>query len=144
MLQGRQPIIYGDGEQKRCFSFVQDDIDCLEKLAFQDNVVGEVVNIGPDEEFITINELAKLIAKLLSFPLDPIYLPDRPMEVKLASCSADKARRLLDYRTKYTLEQGIIEMIDYIKKRGAKPFRYHIDLEIKNGITPRSWKEKLF
>lgn len=40
MLQGRQPVIYGDGEQKRCFSFVQDDVFCLEKLAFQDDVVG--------------------------------------------------------------------------------------------------------
>ena len=48
MLQGRQPIIYGDGSQKRCFSFVQDVNDCLKKVAFQENVVGEVINVGPD------------------------------------------------------------------------------------------------
>ena len=65
MLQGRQPMIYGDGEQKRCFSFVQDDIACLTKLAFQDGLDGEVVNIGPDEEFVTINELARVIARQL-------------------------------------------------------------------------------
>ncbi|MBS3158447.1 NAD-dependent epimerase/dehydratase family protein [Candidatus Woesearchaeota archaeon] len=144
MLQGRQPIIYGDGEQKRCFSFVQDCIQCLEKLAFQKDVVGEVINIGPDEEFVTINELAKIIAELLDFKLSPKYFPDRPQEVKLASCSAEKARRMLGYKTKYNLRQGLQEMIDYIKNRGPKPFKYHIDVEIINKLTPKTWKEKLF
>lgn len=144
MLQGRQPIIYGNGEQKRCFSFVQDDIDCLNKLAFQDNVVGEVINIGPDEEFVTINQLAETIAKLIGFRLDPIYLKDRPQEVKLATCSADKARRLLGYQTKYTLEQGLSEMVAYIEKKGPKPFSYHLPLEIVNELTPKAWTDRMF
>lgn len=144
MLQGRQPIIYGDGNQKRCFSFVQDDISCLEKLAFQEDVVGEVINIGPDEEFVTINELAKTVADLLDFDLNPIYVPDRPQEVKLATCSAEKARKLLGYRTQYTLQQGLSEMIDYIKQKGPKKFRYHLDVEIVNEKTPKTWTNKLF
>jgi UDP-glucose 4-epimerase len=144
MLQGRQPIIYGNGEQKRCFSFVQDDIDCLNKLAFQDNVVGEVINIGPDEEFVTINQLAETIAKLIGFRLDPIYLKDRPQEVKLATCSADKARRLLGYQTKYTLEQGLSEMVAYIEKKGPRPFSYHLPLEIVNELTPKAWTDRMF
>lgn len=144
MLQGRQPIIYGDGEQRRCFSFVQDDIDCLNKLAFQDNVVGEVINIGPDEEFVTINELAGTIAKLLDFKLDPVYMPGRPQEVRLAGCSADKARKLLGYETKYTLEQGLNEMIDYIRNRGTKTFSYHLPLEFVTDKTPKSWSDRLF
>lgn len=144
MLQGRQPIIYGDGEQKRCFSFVQDDIDCLKKLAFQDNVVGEVINIGPDEEFVTINHLAQTIAKLLNFDLHPVYMQGRPQEVKLATCSADKARKLLGYKTQYTLEQGLTEMIAYIKERGVKPFQYHLPLELVTDKTPKTWKDRLF
>ncbi len=144
MLQGRQPIIYGDGNQKRCFSFVQDDIDCLKKLAFQDNVVGEVVNIGPDEEFVTINHLAETIAGLIGFRLEPMYMPGRPQEVRLATCSADKARRLLGYETKYTLEQGLMEMIDYIRLRGTKPFVYHLPLEIISEKTPKTWSQRLF
>lgn len=144
MLQHRQPIIYGDGEQKRCFSFVGDVISCLEKVAFQDNVVGEIINIGPDEEFITINHLAKTIAGLLKFELKPIYMPSRPKEVKLATCSANKARELLGYKTQYTLEQGLGEMINYIKTKGTKPFKYHLDLEIVNELTPKTWNEKLF
>lgn len=144
MLQKRQPIIYGDGTQKRCFSFVNDDVDCLKKLAFQKDVVGEAINIGPDEEFVTINQLAEKIAELLDFDLKPVYVPGRPQEVKLATCSADKARRMLGYKTQYTLDQGLSEMIDYIKQRGVKKFRYHLDVEIINDKTPKTWTNKMF
>ncbi len=144
MLQGRQPIIYGDGEQKRCFSFVEDCIYCLERLGCQDDVVGEVINIGPDEEFVSINQLAALIADILGFDLDPIYIPDRPQEVKLATCSADKARRLLGYATKVPLRQGLMDLAAYIRKRGPTKFRYHLELEIINQYCPKSWSEKMF
>lgn len=144
MLQGRQPIIYGDGTQKRCFSFVQDDIACLKAAAFQDNVVGETINIGPDEEFVTINTLAETIADLLSFDLHPTYMPGRPQEVKLATCSADKARKLLGYKTKYTLREGLSSIIEYIREKGTKAFSYHLALEIVSEKTPRTWKEHLF
>ncbi|MGH9551456.1 MAG: NAD-dependent epimerase/dehydratase family protein, partial [Terriglobales bacterium] len=86
MMQGKQPIIYGDGEQQRCFSFVQDCVDPLIKMGMQPGLSGEVINIGPDEEATTINNLAKILAELLSFKLDPIFVADRPQEVKHAVC----------------------------------------------------------
>ena len=144
MLQGRQPIIYGDGKQMRCFSFVGDVIQCLEKVAFADNVVGEIINVGPDEEFITINQLAKEIADIIGFKLDPIYVSERLKEVKLSTCSANKARKLLGYKTQTTLKQGLTELIEYIKIKGTKSFQYHLALEIENELTPRTWKDRLF
>jgi UDP-glucose 4-epimerase len=144
ILQGRQPIIYGDGMQERCFSFVQDVVDPMEKLGFQKDVVGEIINVGPDENPITINTLAETIAKQLSFELKPIYMPDRPLEVKVATASADKARKMLGYQTQYTLDKGISEMIEWIRARGTKPFEYHLPLEIINDKTPTTWKERLF
>ena len=144
MLQGRQPIIYGDGKQKRCFSFVQDDIDIFKLLAFEKNASGQIINIGPDDEFITINELAEIIADILNFKLDPIYKKGRPQEVLLANCSADKARKLFGYETKVKLKDGLEAMVDYIENRGTKAFKYHIDLEIINNLTPETWKDKLF
>lgn len=145
MLQKRQPIIYGDGEQKRAFSFVNDVADPMVKMGFEPKVLGEVINVGPDEEFTSINELSRKIAELLDFKnLNPVYVPARPMEVKLASCSAEKSRRLLGYKTTYNLERGLLEMIDWIKKRGPKPFQYHLPLEIVNGKTPATWKDRLF
>lgn len=145
MLQGRQPIIYGDGTQKRCFSFIDDDIDCLEHLAFREECAGEVINIGPDEEFVSINDLAREIADILNFRLDPIYYaPGRPQEVYLATCSADKARKMLGYSTKISLRDGLTKLADYIAARGPRKFRYHLDVEIPNEKCPKTWTEKRF
>lgn len=144
MLQGRQPIIYGDGEQKRTFSFVDDVVAPLKRMGTDDPPVGQIINIGPDDRFITINELAGILADLLDFKLTPVYMPGRPQEVKHATCSADKARDLLGYEPTISLEDGLKSMIDYIKTRGTKPFMYHLDLEIVSDKTPRTWKDRLF
>lgn len=144
MLHGRQPYIYGDGNQMRCFSFVSDDVRPLMQMAFDPNCVGEVINIGPDDEFITINDLAVTIAKLLNFNLEIAYTKGRPQEVELANCSADKARRLLGYNPKVKLEEGLSQMIDWIRGRGVRPFIYHLDLEFVNEKTPDTWSKRLF
>jgi UDP-glucose 4-epimerase len=143
MLQGKQPIIYGDGEQVRCFSFVQDCVDPLVKMGTEPELSGEIINIGPDEEAVTINELARLIAKLLAFDLDPIYVASRPQEVRDARCSADKARRLLGYSTKVSLEAGLRSMIDWIREHGPKPFTYHLPIEIDSPLVPPTWRDRL-
>ena len=144
MLQNRQPIIYGDGKQKRCFSYVDDDLFCLKEMATSKKVLGQIINIGPDEEFITINELAEKIANQLQVNLNPRYMRGRPQEVLEATCSADKARKLLNYKTKTNLDDGISKMIEYIKAIGPKKFRYHLDIEIINSKTPDTWKKKIF
>lgn len=143
ILQNKPPIIYGDGKQKRCFSFVEDCLQCLVGMATQKNVVGKVINIGPDEEFVTINHLAKTICKLLDYDFNKCeYYPGRPQEVKVATCSSDLARKLLGYNTQYTLEQGLLEMIEYIKKHKPKKFKYHLPIEIVNAKTPETWTKR--
>jgi len=143
MLQGKQPIIYGDGEQERCFSFVQDCVDPLLKIGTQPGLSGEIINIGPDEETVSINQLATIIAELLSFDLRPIYVKERPQEVRYATCSADKARRLLGYETKASLRDGLRSMVDWIRAHGPKPFEYHLPIEIDSPLVPDTWKSRL-
>ncbi len=143
MLQGKQPVIYGDGGQTRTFSFVQDCVDPLIKMGTLPGLSGEVINIGPDTETVSINELAAMLAELLSFKLDPIYVADRPREVRDATCSADKARRLLGYETKVGLRQGLQTMIDWITAHGTKPFSYHLPIEIDSPLVPETWTSRL-
>lgn len=143
MLLGKSPIIYGDGNQKRCFSYVDDCIFCLLKMLDSKEVAGQVINIGPDEEFVTINKVAEICSNVTGSNLKPEYFPDRPQEVREATCSADKARKLLDYKTTKSLEDGIKSTFNYIKKRGARKFKYHINIEIDNELTPKTWKNKL-
>ena len=114
MLQGRQPYIYGDGSQIRCFTSVEDAVSPLIKMGFQDNVLNEIINIGPDTEFITILEVAKLVAEILEFPFEPVFMPGRPQEVHHAVCSSEKARKLLNYETTITLKQGLTNMVTLI------------------------------
>ena len=142
MLQGKAPIIYGDGNQTRCFSYIDDCLSCLIPMLDQKDLNKQIINIGPDEEFVTINKVAELCSNITGINLQPIYRKDRPQEVKHAICSADKARKLLNYKTTVTLKDGIQKTFEYIKNRGAKPFEYHIDLEINNDLTPDTWKNK--
>ena len=144
MLQKKRPIIYGDGNQKRTFSDIDDCIYCLDKLLTDPEIVSQVVNIGPDEEHISINELYRLLSNKLKFNLEPKYLEDRPNEVKDAACSADKARRILGYKTTVSLDVSLTKIINYIKKNGHKNFEYNYPLEIDNEKTPIAWKERLF
>ena len=143
MLQGRQPIIYGDGNQKRCFSFISDVVDPLFHMGIDQKCVGEVINIGPDDQFVTINDLATVIANLLDFDLHPQRIAGRPQEVYFANCSADKARRLLDYCPEVSLENGLASMIDWIKARGPQPFLHNVELEIDRPNVPETWSKKI-
>jgi UDP-glucose 4-epimerase len=142
-LQGKPAIIYGDGLQTRCFSYIDDCIFCLEKLALDPAITSEIVNIGPDEGTITVKELARLVADECGIIEDPIHMPDRPREVKHAHCSSDKARKLLGYNTTVDVKTAIKETTDWIRSRGAKPFDYSFPLEIINEKTPKTWKDRL-
>jgi UDP-glucose 4-epimerase len=143
ILQGKQPVIYGNGEQKRCFSFMQDVVDPIMTTVSTSIAHGEVINIGPDDEFITINELARRIARLMTFNLDPIYVQSRPQEVQFANCSASKARQLLSYNPKVSLDEGLDELVSWITEQGPKPFNYHLPIEINNSKTPKTWTQQL-
>jgi UDP-glucose 4-epimerase len=143
MLSGKQPIIYGDGSQMRCFSSIQDVINPLIVACENDIANGRVINIGPDEEFISINQLAVKIAKILNFKLDPIYMPGRPQEVLNANCSANLAREILGYKTTQTLDSCLEDLCSWIKSEGPKEFSYHLPLEFVTNKTPRTWVDKI-
>jgi len=142
MLQGKAPIIYGDGEQKRCFSYITDCLSCLIPMLDQEDLNKQIINIGPDEEFVTINKIAEICSNITGTNLLPIYKPGRPREVKHATCSADKARRLLNYKTTNSLKDGMQKTFEYIKRRGTRSFDYNIEIEIKNELTPKTWTQK--
>ncbi len=139
LLQGRPVVIYGDGSQKRCYSFVSDVVTPLRRMATDPACAGEVINIGPDDAFVSVLELAALVARLLGVDLKCEFLPPRPREVRLANCSAAKARALLGYRPRVSLEEGLCRMIDWIRSRGPRPFEHHVDLELVTDTLPKPW-----
>jgi UDP-glucose 4-epimerase len=144
ILQNRRPIIYGDGEQKRCYSDIDDCIYSLDKLLTDSKIISQTINIGPDNEITSVNELFYMLSNKLKFNKEPIYMEDRPNEVKSAICSSDKAKKMLKYKPTISLDKSLDKIIDYIKKNKPKKFEYNYEIEIKNSITPETWTKKLF
>ncbi len=147
-LQGRNFFIYGDGSQKRAFSYIDDFTPYIVKAGFDDVANGQIFNIGPVEE-TSINELSDVVLKIF-YPdgnvpenMKPKYVPPRPLEVSDAWCTAEKAEKLLGYKTSVTVEEGIKKMVDWARSVGPMPFHYLDDLELISDDTPATWKDKL-
>jgi UDP-glucose 4-epimerase len=144
LLQNKEPIIYGDGTQERCFSFIDDVVQPLYVACSSPKAVGQIINIGPDEEEISINELSERLQKIIGTNLAPTYTGGRPQEVKVALCSSDKARELLGYQTSTDLDTGLSSLVDWISNRGPRAFDYHLPIEIRNERLPATWANRLF
>lgn len=141
-LQGKPIIIYGDGQQKRCFSPIGDCLDSLVKM-IDAPISGEIINIGPDSGEITVLELAHKIISLTGSTAGIEHVDGRPNEVKKAYCSSNKARKLLGFSPKQSLDSCLADMVYYIKEHGTKEFKYGFPIEIITEKTPRTWTEKL-
>lgn len=135
---GNAPIIYGDGSQVRCFSPVADCIQSIIKMVYGE-ADGEIVNIGPDSGNMTILELAEFISNETNCHRDFIYVDGRPNEVHEAYCSSEKARELLDYHSRQSVQECLREMINNIE---PAEFIYDFPIEIEDGC-PKTWTERL-
>ncbi|MBI3948052.1 MAG: NAD-dependent epimerase/dehydratase family protein [Armatimonadetes bacterium] len=149
LLQGKDFFIYGDGEQKRAFSHIVDFTPYCLRAGFDDAANGEIFNIGPREEY-SINQTARLVLKHFGYDPDdppeavrPRRLPPRPLEVRDAYCTLEKAQRLLGYRTTVSLDEGIRRMVAWAKELGPQPMRYlEGGLELTTG-APETWTRRL-
>jgi len=103
--QHKPPTIEGDGNNIRSFTFV-DDVVQANILAFQSNVNHEFINIA-SEDMTSINELAKIMIEMSGLNLKPIYVEPRKGDIKKSNADISKAKQLLKWNTKITLEEGL-------------------------------------
>lgn len=139
ILKNEPYYIYGDGEQTRCFSYIDDVIAGLYKCGFE-NVSGLTFNIGADKSY-TLNKLSDFIQKTTKTNIVPIHLRDRPQEVKIAISSHKKGKKYLNYQDKTPLIIGIEKTWKWAKKQGFKKGNYE-KLEIESRKTPENWRVK--
>lgn len=117
-LAGRPITVYGDGKQTRCFGYVGDVVKALVKLMDHEGTVGQVFNLGSDEE-ISILELAKRIKDLTKSDSDIVFVPydeayeegfeDMPRRVPDTS----KARSLIGFKPELNLDRILRSVIEY-------------------------------
>lgn len=143
----RPVYIYGDGEQMRSFSHVDDCINSFIALYNKKDSVSnkEVFNIGPDDGTeMTITELAHKVSAQFNKPADIINVPDRPREVKKAWVSTEKAKRVLGYKAKNSPDDTIRDTVTWMRNQPDRDFNYHLELEIITEQTPKTWTDRLF
>lgn len=114
LLSGRQPTIFGDGEQSRDFTFVANVIQANLKAATAPNVAGEAFNIGCGTR-TSLNELFEKLSRIVGCPIQPRYEPARKGDVRHSLADVRKAGRMLGYSPDITLEEGLQRVVDWYR-----------------------------
>ena len=113
VLLGKSPIIFGNGEQSRDFTFVKDVAEA--NILVAESKATSIFNIGRSKR-VTINHLAQLIIRLVgNNAVKPVYKDPRPGDILHSLADISKARAF-GYHPKYSLEQGLKETLDTFRK----------------------------
>lgn len=113
LMSGVKPVIYGDGEQSRDFTFIANVVDANIKAAATSKGIGEVINVANGER-ITLNELFDVLKKITGKEeIEAEYLSERTGDVKHSQADNTKAKICLDYKKLFDLEDGLRETIKW-------------------------------
>jgi UDP-glucose 4-epimerase len=138
LMKGEPYVIYGTGGQKRAYTYVDDLIDGLYKCGFED-VAGEIFNLGADETY-SLTELSDILQEITGGKLPPTHLPDRPQEVKISYEDHSKAKKILKYKTRVSLKEGLKRTWKYAQSIGPQELVY-TDIELPSPKMPANWKK---
>jgi UDP-glucose 4-epimerase len=108
VIAGQRPVIYGDGEQSRDFTFVHNAVHANLLAARREAPIGgEVINVGTGSR-ISVNQLSVQVARLLGRPeLKPVYEPERTGDIKHSFADLGRARSVLGYQPVSAFEAGL-------------------------------------
>ena len=114
MLQGERPVIYGTGEKRRDFVYV-DDVNDFHLIALEDQRTdGKVFNLGSGVNF-SVNEIYEKIEDLLKTGLQPLYKPDLPGEAQITLADLTSAKSL-GWKPRVEIGEGLRRSIEYLRR----------------------------
>ena len=113
--EGQQPIIYGDGEQTRDFTYVANVVDGVIRCAETPGVGGEVFNIATNSR-ISLNQLLGALKQIFGSDLEPIYRDARAGDVRDSQADISKARARLGYRPTVGFEEGLRKTVEWYRQ----------------------------
>ncbi|MGE5849069.1 MAG: SDR family oxidoreductase [Candidatus Methylomirabilota bacterium] len=114
MLAGKRPVIFGDGEQSRDFTPVDNVVTANLLAAVSPEGIGEVMNVAGGKAS-TLNQLVAWLNELLGTDLPPIYDPPRPADIRHSYASIGKAASLLGYRPHLEVREGLRRTIEWFQ-----------------------------
>ncbi|HEX4795083.1 MAG TPA: NAD-dependent epimerase/dehydratase family protein [Humisphaera sp.] len=117
ILSDKKPIIYGDGEQSRDFTYVDNAVHAnLLAARHRSRLEGEVINVGCGGR-VTVNELAKLVASTLGKPhLTPTHLPERAGDIRHSFADLARAAATLNYCPIVDLTRGLESTLEWYRQ----------------------------
>lgn len=116
-LNGKNPVIFGDGEQTRDFTYIDDIVDANVALLDSDAGDGETFNVGSGDN-ININELAKHIIEKTGADVELEYESSKKGDARHTHADISKAREVLGYEPTRTIREGVSEFVDwYVENR---------------------------
>ncbi len=113
MAAGKQPLIFGDGEQSRDFTFVTNNVEANIVAANTEGVGGEVFNIACGDRY-TLLELVQAINRILGTNIEPILGEERKGEVKHSLAGIEKAKEMLGYTTQVSFYEGLEKTVAFM------------------------------
>ena len=114
LCEGRQPKIYGDGEQTRDFTYVANVVDGVLRACHAPAASGEVINVATGGR-ISLNQLFRVIRDLVKSDLEPVYKETRAGDVRDSQADISKARRLLGYEPTASFEDGLARTVEWYR-----------------------------
>lgn len=117
VTEGVAPTIYGDGEQSRDFTFVEDVVDLILKAACAPGISGRMYNAGNGNRY-TLNHVWEVFQKIEGVSLPPVYAPSRAGDVRHSQADTALAVRDLGHAPRFSLEQGLRRTLDWYRSEG--------------------------
>jgi UDP-glucose 4-epimerase len=116
MLAGQNPVIYGDGQQSRDFTYVADAVQANLRAATAPKASGKVYNVACGSRTSLLELVAKINA-LLGTNLNPVHEPPRPGDVKHSQADITPAKTELGYAPQFDIDQGLQKCFEYFRTR---------------------------
>jgi len=116
LVQDRPPIIFGDGEQSRDFTYIENVVQANLLAMSAEHLHGEVINIACGQR-ISLNQLLKVLKEILGSKQSPIYQEPRKGDVKHSLADIRKAKQIIHYEPEVGIEIGLNKTVEYFQRQ---------------------------
>ncbi|MCK4927210.1 MAG: GDP-mannose 4,6-dehydratase, partial [Candidatus Aenigmarchaeota archaeon] len=112
-LNDKNPIIYGDGEQTRDFTYIKNVVNANILAARTERPLnGEVINVACGKR-IDLNQLVEKLNSIIGKNIEPVYEDERAGDIKHSLADISKAKRLINYSPIYDIDEGLKETVEW-------------------------------
>ena len=116
ILEGCPPIVFGDGEQSRDFTYIDNVVQANLLAISTDHLNGEAINIACGER-ISLNQLVDFLTDMIGSKVSPIYQEPRKGDIRHSLADIQKGKRILNYDPIVGIEAGLKKTVEYFRRQ---------------------------